>query len=97
MHDCSIVPSFLGFQEDVLIPENLVFPFIRCCFKTQKVSDDVDSQDFTKHTRNDNKTVPYEDSYKENSVEVDFFMNTQKWMYKSPHGEIVETQHIYCL
>ena len=97
IHDCFIVLPFLDFQEDVLIPENLIFPFIRCCFKTQKVPDDVDSKDFTEHTGNDNKTIPYEDRYKENSTEVDSFMNTQKWMYEPPHREIVETQHIDCL
>ena len=90
-----ILFGLTDFQEKVLIPENLIFPFVRCCFPTLKVSE---GESESKEKPNDDITEinvfkPGNNDFSKNEA----FLNTQKWLHNSPRTEHEDVQRIYCL
>ena len=90
-----ILFELIDFQEKVLIPENLIFPFVRCCFSTLKVSEDEGE---SKEKPNDciaeiNVFKPGYNDFSKNEA----FLNTQQWLHQSPKTEPEDVQRIYCL
>ena len=80
----------------MLIPENLIFPFVRCFFATLKVSEDEE-----KNKWNLNNDITANNNFKHDDKdfsEKKAFSKTQMWLSQSPQIENEDTvQRIYCL
>lgn len=72
----------------MLIPENLIFPFVRCCFPTKKV-DKYDEKELEKMISTENKDdVNHNYQGKERVLSPD----SPKWLYESPQRKPYESQ-----